>query len=363
MKKQKSSYRFFYRSGIALTFILLLQLSPAKAQKIYSMDSNEFTSLTNVVIFGNAGDDILIGGSEQVWLSGNAGEDQLYGSSKYDALFGGIGNDYLSGGDDTDVLVGGSGDDILKGDNGNDNLYGDVADYFITFPTPDWTQTYISDPSDPDFGNVMIEKNGISYGPNDLLYSYETMSAKNDENASPTYVGNDKLYGGPGNDTLNGNGGEDTAGYKNAAGGVTASLADGKASNDGDGGTDTFIEIENLEGSQYNDHLFGDDKANILYGLAGSDYLDGGKGLDTLIGGAGNDYFAFGPGDGSSIIADYTVGDIIDCQQFGATNQVSEAVINGSKIITIEGDVRVTLENYTGPVEYLFQQLDAGSGN
>jgi VCBS repeat-containing protein len=100
-------------------------------------------------------------------------------------------------------------------------------------------------------------------------------------------VGDDILIGGGGDDTLNGGAGIDTVSYANAASGVTARLDLNQASNDGDGGVDTFSSIERLIGSTFNDVLIGDGQDNILSGGAGYDVLIGGAGNDSLVGGAG----------------------------------------------------------------------------
>ena len=76
---------------------------------------------------------------------------------------------------------------------------------------------------------------------------------------------------------------------------MTVNLVDGTAT-DGTG-TDTLSNIENVIGSAFNDHITGDDNANILSGGAGDDELIGGLGNDTLIGGEGNDTLYGGEGN------------------------------------------------------------------
>lgn len=60
---------------------------------------------------------------------------------------------------------------------------------------------------------------------------------------------------------------------------------------------DSFISVENLDGSAFADRLFGDGANNVLRGLAGDDVLSGGAGDDLLSGGAGNDMLDGGAGD------------------------------------------------------------------
>jgi Ca2+-binding RTX toxin-like protein len=74
--------------------------------------------------FGDAADNLLVGGGGRDWLFGGAGRDRLEGRGGDDWLFGEWGNDRLSGGDGNDLLDGGSGDDTLEGGAGHDWLSG-----------------------------------------------------------------------------------------------------------------------------------------------------------------------------------------------------------------------------------------------
>ena len=91
--------------------------------------------------------------------------------------------------------------------------------------------------------------------------------------------GDDVLNGGPGADSLNGGPGNDAASYANATSGVTASLANA-AINTGEAAGDTYVSIERLFGSNFNDILIGDANSNTLRGGLGADALNGGGGFD-----------------------------------------------------------------------------------
>ena len=152
--------------------------------------------------------------TESVHLCGNQGADRLSGGAGDDILDGGVGSDQLSGG---------GGDDTLLGGQGNDNLTGGAgADFFD---------------------------------------------------------------GGEGDDD------GDTISYMNSPEGVIVNLSDDMPERGGHAEGDvikmTYKEengqqykvstIEDIIGSNHDDHLIGDDEDNYLNGLLGADTLDGGR--------------------------------------------------------------------------------------
>ena len=64
----------------------------------------------------------------------------------------------------------------------------------------------------------------------------------------------------------------------------------------GDAAGDSYVGVENLAGSAFDDILQGDGQANALAGGEGNDQLMGAGGNDTLNGGAGNDILSGGDG-------------------------------------------------------------------
>ncbi|HEU4968262.1 calcium-binding protein [Sphingomonas sp.] len=227
---------------------------------------------------GHGGTDTLIGienaiGSAQNdILIGSAGGNRLDGGGGADYLIGLAGNDVLAGGAGTaNTLQGGAGDDIyviqVAGDSivesageGIDTVQTDFASYSLRANVENLTYTGAADFS--GLGNALA--NTITGG-----------------------AGNDRLLGFAGDNVLNGASGTDTADYSGAAAGVTANLASGVAGDNGYGGRDTLVAIEQILGSAFNDTLIGNVDANRLEGGAGSDYLIGLGGDDRLIGGAG----------------------------------------------------------------------------
>ena len=100
--------------------------------------------------------------------------------------------------------------------------------------------------------------------------------------------GNDTLLGGAGGDLLDGGAGTDRAQYIDATAGLTADLQVA-ANNTGDASGDTYVSIEDLYGSNFNDSLRGDAGSNSIWGANGDDSVYGRGGQDSLFGGSGND--------------------------------------------------------------------------
>ena len=186
-------------------------------------------------------------------VQGSMHDDRLSGDNKANTLMGLGGNDDLSGDNGKDVLDGGAGDDELDGGDGDDSL-----------------------------------------------------------------------TGGPGADELTGGEDEDTASYARSAEGVTVRLHAFQAmGGDAEGDTfgDTVIypwtdydedddpvemeavlpDVEHLTGSNHDDILAGDHRANTISGGWGDDKLYGGpngddSNVDTLLGGRGDDMLFGGVG-------------------------------------------------------------------
>jgi Ca2+-binding RTX toxin-like protein len=116
--------------------------------------------------------------------------------------------------------------------------------------------------------------------------------------------GNDVLYGGPGDDVLDGGPGTDWVSYAWASAswelvptGVHIDLRiEGPQDTRADG-IDTITNVENVQGSRFDDRLIGTDGPNVLRGGAGNDVLIGGRGRDRLFGGTGDDWLDGGPGN------------------------------------------------------------------
>lgn len=131
------------------------------------------------------------------------------------------------------------------------------------------------------------------------------------------FAGNDVISGGAGTDLIDGGEGNDTVVYQFDDPGVVVNLDQGGAV-DGNGDTDTIVDIENVIGSEFDDVIGGDDDSNnlsgragddVISGLGGNDFIVGGAGADELEGGLGSDNFAYiMPSDGGDTIYDFETG-------------------------------------------------------
>lgn len=113
-------------------------------------------------------------------------------------------------------------------------------------------------------------------------------------------AGNDKFFSEGWANVFNGGSGVDTISYRprsddSSLGGIALSLAEGIAQT-GANRQERLIGIENAEGTESGDTLFGSSGANKLTGRAGDDDLNGLGGADVLIGGRGSDLLTGGSG-------------------------------------------------------------------
>ena len=257
------------------------------------VESTDFNDGADDVLAGQAGLDILIGGSNDDQLTGHAGEDYLLGDhgrvtrdsadviKKVETLAAAVGGkDILTGNEDKDVLLGGTDEDVLTGNEGLDVLLGDHGSVVRNSVSNDITST--------DFG----------VGGNDLLFG---------NGGDDILVGdaaNDELTGHEGHDVLLG----DHALIVRTSSDALQSIATaglGMGGNDiliGNAGQDYLFGgylDDNLTGGDDNDVLLGDDGL-ALRNQANNDIQSTGSeqgGVDTITGGLGDDIIIGGSGN------------------------------------------------------------------
>jgi Ca2+-binding RTX toxin-like protein len=107
-------------------------------------------------------------------------------------------------------------------------------------------------------------------------------------------LGNDIFLGSRGADRMDGgaNGPADLVDYSASPGAVYANLNNGMGSG-GDAEGDILIQIEDIIGSAFDDHLIDTDGQGEIRGGSGNDYIAGRGGGDRLTGGTGADTFGY----------------------------------------------------------------------
>lgn len=201
-------------------------------------------------------------------FTGDEGNNTLSGGNGDDTLQGLGGNDTLQGNDGYDRFYGGAGNDTIDGGNGKD--------YAIY--------------SDATAGIAVNLETGVVTGNDsvgtDTLIGIEAIvgSDFNDTligSDAQTSVVNEQFAGLAGNDLIDGKGGIDRLYYRSDPSGVTVNLTSGTAK-DGFGGTDTLLNIENIQGTNFDDSLTGNSQNNMFWGEGGNDLIEGQGGYDMV---------------------------------------------------------------------------------
>ena len=242
-----------------------------KASKYFYNDEGEpLSNFENVI--GSHYHDSLWGSGSANDLYGRGGNDSLYGRAGDDRLFGEEGNDRLTGSEGADQLYGGEGVDTAV------YWYSDEA---VTVNLMDGTGQGGHAEGDRivDVENIWGSNHAdLLFGDNgpNRLYGF---AGNNDVQGNG---GDDVLVSGTGADRLDGGSGMDTVSYNRSAEGVTVNLREGIVEG-GDAEGDVIVDVENIEGSDHDDMLVGNNEANRLYGSFGNNTLEGGAGADRFI--------------------------------------------------------------------------------
>lgn len=342
----------------------------------------------NDTLIGGAGNDTLIGGAGVTVFDGGEGVDtadfselaqginaslvtgstagdtfsgieNLVGTAFIDTLTGDAFDNILDGGAGADILDGGAGNDVLLGSDGGDSFDGGTGTDTVSYAHADAAvtvnlatagsggaatgDTYVSIESvvGSDYADILTGDGSVN-----------VLAGGAGDDVLSAMAGDDVLIGGAGSDVLDGGAGVDVADYSGATQGVALDLLNGgmvvtPAGEDyagSDAAGDSFIDIENVIGSAYDDYLLGDSQANTLDGGAGNDVLEGREGDDVLTGGAGHDTLVGGVGSDTLI-----GGEGRDTVSYAnAAAAISVDLVLGGTVGEALGDVLTDVENVIG---------------
>ncbi len=300
-------------------------------------------NVENLQIIAGAGDAAGTGNGLANMLTGNDGSNELRGQDGNDTIDGGGGNDRITGGTGADILRGGAGNDGFYFDTASDIVIGEQLDggtgFDTVFATYQGNQDFSAasltgiEGADSGTGNMMltaaqldqlaavtgrfiittggaVSMNGVTAAADFTLSAagnafdltgvigggyLATGAGGNDRitgsASADTLLGNgsaDVLIGGLGADVLNGGSGTDMVSYEDNHGGVFVNLTLNQGFGNAAAG-DTYVGIEDVRGSMFDDTIIGNGGANRLEGGDGNDVLRGAFGADTLVGGNGLD--------------------------------------------------------------------------
>ncbi len=281
----------------------------AQGATVTALANTDFNNATQVQ---DLHDSAVAGLADQVSnaVVGVVGQAQL-GTLGADTLTGGTGNDAIDGLDGNDVISGGGGNDQLYGSAGNDILTGGAGDDRLDGGAGYDKASYADAAAGVAIDLTAGTAHGIAAGDtanvgNDTLVAIEAVIGSEfaDTFNAAGFTGSTGIPGRPiGFDEFEGKGGDDTINgtvnasgeiltrisYVSAAAAVTVDLAAGTGHGTAAGdaaqvGNDTFVNVNSITGSAYDDTLLGGNNPNGTYeqfeGRAGNDFIDGRGGYD-----------------------------------------------------------------------------------
>ena len=241
--------------------------------------------LFDVLAFTN-GDDVQVGTIGDDTLYALDGNDTVYGGRGHDTIYGDNGDDVVYGNDGNDILIGGGGADILDGGAGIDTVDYASSTTGVTVNL----LTNVNTGGDAQGDDLANFENLFGSLFNDVLTGdagNNFISATDGNDTLNGGAGDDSLFGGAGADVNDGGAGLDSMDYRGSSSRVALNLVTGGTVGEALG--DTFISIERVYGSNFNDTITGTSANEFLYGEDGNDTINGGGGIDRIYGGDGND--------------------------------------------------------------------------
>lgn len=304
--EQDAEADIVYFSNFASGQGVHIVFGPGQSGTYQFLDTDAQGNFSGIEVFSATGFDDFIDGrnaNDMLTAFGNAGDDLIYGGTRGDTLRGGAGRDTIEGGAGNDQMFGDDGADSfrLSGDAGADTITG--GEGLDDSDTLDVTE---------------------ASGPVRVIYSGTEAGQATVGGGTATFTQIERVELGSGDDLVD-------AGLSGA--GVEVSGGDGRDTLVGGSGADTILG----EG--------GDDS---IVGGGGDDLITGGADADTLTGGAGADRFLFLSGDGSARITDFDMtrsgGRTVDQLDLSGLRDVDGSALTYDDItVSADGDGNAVL--------------------
>ena len=267
-----------------------------------------YGSAYNDTITGSSGNDILSGAAGNDTIDAGAGDDTVDGGTGNDILTGGSGTDTVSygsvggavtfslatttaqntggGGTDTvsgfenitgsnsaDTLTGNSNANTINGGGGNDTLTGGAGNDYLDGGAGSADIASYATSTASVTVNLTTGTASDGLGGTDTLVNIEGILGSAQADVLTGGAGNDTFFFSLGNDGIEGGGGTNTYDLSTAPGGVAVGYF-GSVYLSAYGGHVTFLtNIQNINGSGFND---------VIEGTTGNNIMTGGAGTDTL---------------------------------------------------------------------------------
>ena len=312
-------------------------------------------------------------------ITGSSHNDIIVGDGSIFKLYGGVGNDVITSGTRKNILAGNAGaDTFVFGTGSNEDVVKDFTVGEDILDVSGWGATSLADLTLDDssgkvyvsFGSDSVRLDGITSVADltdaDFVFAQDTgptgdgtiTGTSGNDIIDGTFSGDpegdvvtdngdtidgghgdDDIYDGAGADTVFGGDGkddffagdgadhydggasnQDVVHYTTSPGGLTVDLTD-TSNSTGIATGDSYVGIERITGSDFDDVLIGDGIVRHLYGGDGNDIIMDAAGSNYLRGGNGADTFVFGADGGNDRIYDFELGvDTIDVSAWGATS-------------------------------------------
>jgi Ca2+-binding RTX toxin-like protein len=235
--------------------------------------SDTLSNIQNIV--GSFYDDILTGDSHDNVFVGNGGNNIIDGGGGINTI------DYSN--DPAGVTVDMSAGTATNGYSGSDTLSHIqivIGSHYDDSITGDGTTTVSYANANSGVTIDLSAGTATGDGSDTLINIHSVIGSAYDDSITGS-SSDDIISGGGGNNIIDGGGGVNTVDYSHDPSGVSVDLSMGSATN-GNGGTDTLSNIQNVIGSAYDDWITGDSNDNVISGGGGNNNLDGGGGINTV---------------------------------------------------------------------------------